>query len=190
MPESTKGGHLTLKRVQIPDEIRPGETYPVDVIVDNGAAFINPFDPDSCTDRSQDEQSVDGYSVVIEIEAGSQSTTIGPYCHVMSVVGANEEKLSTRLRAPEYGSDVSVKARLKLPGSGKSTGWVETSSPLDEDAPESPDEIQDPGEDPDDGDGSSNPFLDFPGADGGLSTIGAFTLVAAVLIIIWETQTG
>ncbi|WP_254272174.1 hypothetical protein [Haloarcula marina] len=44
----TKGGNIILRRVDVPDHVDPGESFEVDALVSNGAAYINPWDGDKC----------------------------------------------------------------------------------------------------------------------------------------------
>ncbi|MFD1566018.1 hypothetical protein [Halolamina litorea] len=181
-----------------PNRVSPGEGYEVDVKVSNGAAFINPLDPDSCGDTDP------GYKLRVVLEGpNGQTYTRGPTCHLAALVATGDETYTFELQAPEQSGEHEVSAHVEMVGSGKATG-SETSRFL-VDANES-EQATDPGGNGGDdlpaygdadGDGTPN-FLDEapndPDVPGGGLGIGGqmdkLLLVAGLLAVAWLASSG
>ncbi|WP_153952319.1 hypothetical protein [Halosegnis longus] len=195
MSERTKGGNIVLERVSAPDTVDPGEPFEVDAVVKNGAAFIGPFDNDSCRKNGEAR----GYSLEVVFSDGSETRVSGPTCMETKPLSRNAETHTETFTAPESGT-IYVDAFVRLPGSGKETGEISQTvsvTTTDSEEPDPPadtdDESDDDGGNDDDSDGGSNPlaaifpFLTDGGGGGGLN---ALLGVLVLLAIAWMLDSG
>jgi len=148
--ESVKSGNIILRDVSLPDDVAPGETFRVEAEVSNGAAYINPWDPDKCG------LAPPGYSIEVVFEGpGGQSVVKGPDCLTTTEVGTRDRTYSATFTAPTAGR-ARVEAYVRLPGSGKRTQAMDASASISEGAPAVPDDPDDGG----DGGGGSGPDIE------------------------------
>lgn len=197
---ATKGGNVILRRVDTPNRVSPGEGYEVAVKVSNGAAYINPMDPDSCGDSEP------GYKLRVVLEGpDGQTYTRGPTCHLAALVATGDETYTFELEAPESQGEHEVSARVEMVGSGKATASETSRFLVDSEESESagaPD-----GDSNDDlsqfGDADGDGYLNFhdpeprnpdvPSGGGPLSLGGQLDkllLVAGVLALAWAADSG
>jgi len=157
MSESTKGGNIILRSLSVPDDVEPGETFRAEAEVSNGAAYINPWDPDKCG------LAPPGYKLEVVFEGpGGQSVVKGPACQPTTEVGTNDETYSATFTAPTAGR-ARVEVFVRLPGSGKRTQAIDASASVSEGEPAAPDYPGDDGDRGDGGDGggsSSGPNIE------------------------------
>ena len=189
---TTKGGNIILRRVDTPDRVSPGEGYEIDVTVSNGAAYINPWDPDKCG------LAPPGYKInVVIVGPNGERRESGEVCHTTTEIGSREETYSFELVAPETEDYAEVEAHVELVGSGKQTDSVASEFLVDAEESEQPD---DPREDPggDDGgndDGGSAPWNNPGGSDpsdplniGG--QMDKLLLVLGLIALAWAADSG
>jgi hypothetical protein len=177
LSESTKGGNVILRRVSVPDHVDPGEAFEVDVKVEVGGAYVDPWDPDKCGPAE------DGYRIEVVLDTDAGRLTKGPTCQLITEIGETEQIYTFSAMAPISGR-AEVEAHLRLPGSGKQTDSVEASALVTDEPPE---EANDPGNgnsndengDPNNG---NNPLNDlFGGSLGQLKWVVVLALIAWVL---------
>jgi len=178
---STKGGNVGLRRVSAPNQVDPGEPFQVDVEVSNGAAYINPWDPDKCG------LAPPGYKieVVLKTPAG-ETLSKGPLCHTTTEVGTRDVTYTFTVDAPDDpGGRAEVEAHVELAESGKRTDAVEASTLVSDEAASQP---SDPGGGggglPDDlpggGDGGTGPLPDSIGGQ-----VDRAVLLLGLLAVAW-----
>lgn len=175
MEARTKGGNIVLRDVRVPDSVRPGESFTAEAEVSNGAAYINPWDPDKCG------LAPPGYKIAVEFEGPDGRTVTKPACHTTTEVGSRDVTYSADFTAPDSGA-ARVEAKVRMRGSGKETAVVSASADVTDQAPEEPDDpTSGGGGNPWDlPDGGDNPIPD--GGDVGLGVVLALLLVGGVLL--------
>lgn len=114
----TKGGNVILRRVRTPDNVRPGESFEVEVDVSNGAAFIGPLEPDKCG------LAPPGYKIEVVAIGPKGETQTKDDCITTTEVGTRDETYSFTFQAPETTGQWSVGGNVRMRGSGKETGRV------------------------------------------------------------------
>lgn len=155
MPEYTKGGNLGITGLNVPDNPRPGEAKKIIVDVENTAAFIGPFDDDKCIKNATKGYDVD---IIVELPDGSQRPT--NTCLLKGGIATNAITIEEPFTVPSTEGEYTVRAKLELEGSGKSTAWVEEAVMVTRDPAEAPavdDENDSSVEYPWTGDGNNNP---------------------------------
>ena len=195
---TTKSGNVILRRVSTPNRVSPGDGYEVEVKVSNGAAYINPWDPDSCGDSEP------GYKLRVVLEGPDGSTYAkGPTCHLAALVATGDEVYTFELQAPEEAGEHEVSAHVEMVGSGKETGEETSTFLVSADESE---EATNPGGDPGDdlpaygdadGDGTPN-FLDdkphTPNTPGGGLGLGGeldkVMLLLGLVAVAWLANSG
>lgn len=189
MSETTKGGNVVLRSVSVPDTVAPGERFTVEATVRNGAAYIDPFDPDGCNVGASESR---GYELEVNFDGpGRQEATDGPACHKSAVVGVNEVVYSTTFQAPETEGPEAVSATVKLLESGKETAAVSDRLTVTENAPSQPEDRDGQGDTgPIFGDGSSDPNA--PGGSGPFSDLeGTANIVVGLIVVVaWALDSG
>lgn len=187
MAARTKGGNIILSDVRVPDYVEPGESFEVEAVVSNGAAYINPWDPDKCG------LAPPGYKIAVEFEGPDGRTITKRACHTTTEVGTRDVTYTATFSAPESGS-ARVEAKVRMRGSGKETPVVSASADVTEQSPEQSD-----GPTPGDGDGGGgNPWgnnapeaPDLPDAgDIGTGALLALLLVGAVFVTSGGASVG
>ena len=186
---TTKGGNIILRRVDTPDRVSPREGYEIDVTVSNGAAYINPWDPDKCG------LAPPGYKLnVVIVGPNGERRESGEVCHTTTEVGSREETYSFELVAPESEDYAEVEAHVELVGSGKQTDSVASELLVSAEESEQPDNPRDGGGGNDGGDGSwtppvgSTPDPSDPLNIGG--QIDKLLLVLGLIAVAWAADSG
>jgi|GEM_PF-5040512 len=185
---STKGGNIILSRVSAPDNVEPGESFTVEALVSNGAAYINPWDPDKCG------LAPPGYTLEVVFSGPGGERTAGPACHTTTEIGTRDETYTATFTAPESGGTVDVEAEVVLPGSGKSTSAEGDTVTVTSTRPEEP---EDPGSNSSGGSGGGGGggggMPNFSGSnpvdslESGAAAIGA---VAVLLLLVYAGTEG
>ncbi|WP_254272194.1 hypothetical protein [Haloarcula marina] len=177
----TKGGNIILRRVDVPDHVDPGESFEVDALVSNGAAYINPWDGDKCG------LAPPGYTIEVDFHGPDGATrTKGPMCHTTTEVGTRDETYTATFTAPEDGGEVEIEANVRLPGSGMETGTESAVLTVAEGHVPTP---EPPG---DDSNGDGGGGLDLGGAGGRNLKLaaGAIGLLALLWVLAPYAQLG
>lgn len=173
---STKGGNIILRRVDAPDSVDPGQTFEVEAKVSNGAAYINPWDPDKCG------LAPPGYKLEVEFYGPNGATrTVGPACHTTTEVGTRDETYSATFTAPETEGEVRVEANVRLVNSGKQTGTESATVTVSSGYVPGPEEPG--GDDGGSDDNSGNPLPEFGNGSGTQLKLAAAGL--GVLVLLW-----
>lgn len=186
---TTKGGNVVLKEVSTPSYVVPGESMTAEIRVKNRAIVINPFDGDRCNSPAA------GYKMRAGYVTPSGETK---YTNEKCVPGDfSNHTWSVSLTAPEDAGSHDFEAWIEMTGSGKTTDTLTQSISVTSTPPETPDDDNNGGSDPNgltplgdaDGDGIPNMMDPAPQnpdkpAGGGLPSLGLSTTQQAGLAIV------
>jgi hypothetical protein len=178
--KKAKGGNVILRDVRVPDYVRPGEAFQAEADVSNGAAYINPWDPDKCG------LAPPGYNIAVKFDGPDGRTVTKRACHTTTEVGTRDKTYTATFTAPQDGTSAYVSANVILSGSGQQTGELSASAAVTQSTPDAP---ADSGSSTDDDGDSSRPWTpdkDPPNlpnpADVGTGVLLALLLVGVALL--------
>lgn len=189
---TTKDGNIILRSVDVPNQVDPGEPFDVDVEVSNGAAYINPWDPDKCG------LAPPGYKLRVVLDGPSGEELTKTACHTTTEAHTRDETYRFTVSAPDAGR-AEVEAHVEMRGSRKRTDTLEASTLVSDERAAQPDpgpndDSSDsrwnlPGNDDESNDDNSNPFA--PDVDLDLGQQATLALgVVALLAVAWTVDSG
>lgn len=166
---SIKSGNLFIEKVETPStSVRPGGTVNIDVVLKNGAQFINTFDPDRCLPGGITRS--EGYKYRLEVDPSWAGIDSREGCIPSGNFSANRLTESFSFTAPSESGSEEVTFILEARGSGES-GRTSTSVSISESGDSNPP--------PSNGGGG--------GGDGGglgfIETVGIGVVITLVLVV-------
>lgn len=153
-----KGGNVELVEVITPDQAIPtGGSFEAALVVKNTASIII-GDPDGCSRAETPCRGVDGYCIrgVASLSGESGRESFQCINQPFTVIGANTERMSIVLEAPDSAGEYDVAAFIEGSRSGQRTSPLSTTITVSDDTVVNP-----PPGDGDDGGGDGGGIPDF-----------------------------
>lgn len=136
MSQDVKGGVLYIHDLNVPDSVKPGESFNVRVKVNNAARIIGPGDPDRCWTND----SVIGYSLEVLIDPGfGEVRSTGEMCMKGAGISENQQIFEFTFVAPDEPGSYKISSWMKLPGSGATSGELTDYVAVADNRPTNPD---------------------------------------------------